>query len=79
MDSEQDDPRECSVAVFPRNRDEPGALVRIFHSETRSFQRKIRPPSGRGDFVAASPDFVGPTGRRFHTSECEIFGLTRQP
>ena len=23
-----------------------------------------------------APDKVGPTGRRFHTSECEIFGLT---
>ena len=51
------------------------ALTRIFHSHEDFFQRNIRPPSGRSDFVAVSPDEVGPTGRRFHTSECEIFGL----
>jgi len=62
--------------------DKPGEpSARIFHSEETSGQRKTRPPSpdqsgrvGRSDSVAASPDFVGPTGRRFHTSRCEIFG-----
>ena len=45
-------------------------------------QRNFRPPSGRSDSVAslprcvgARPDRVGPTGRRFRTSGCEIFGL----
>ncbi|MBM3851746.1 MAG: DEAD/DEAH box helicase [Verrucomicrobia bacterium] len=50
-------------------------LARIFHSEETSGQRKIRPPLGRGDSIAASPDKVGPTGRIFHTRGCEIFGL----
>jgi diacylglycerol kinase family enzyme len=63
------------LVVAPHGR--VNLLARIFHSETRPFQRKIRPPSGRGDFVAVRPDFVGPTGRRFHTSGCGIFGLAR--
>jgi hypothetical protein len=46
------------------------ALARRFHALQEIFQRNFRPPSGRGGFVAACPDFVGPTGRRFHTSEC---------
>jgi len=50
-------------------------LARIFHREESFCQRKICPPSGRGSSVAASPDDVGPTGRRFHTRECEFFGL----
>ena len=61
----------------------PGALdlplARMFHSEETSCQRKTRPLLGRGDVVAASPDFVGPTGRRFHTRACEIFGLDGHP
>ncbi|MBM3854778.1 MAG: hypothetical protein FJ399_16770 [Verrucomicrobia bacterium] len=51
-------------------------------------EKSARPSSdqsgqgGRGDSVAASPDdsdfvasAVGPTGREFHTCECEISGL----
>ena len=50
-------------------------LTRKFHTHEKIDQRNFRPPFGRSDFVAASPDEVGPTGRIFHTSECEIFGL----
>jgi hypothetical protein len=51
------------------------ALTRIFHTHEEIINGKIRPPSGRSDFVTARPDEVGPTGRRFHTPEWEIFGL----
>ena len=50
-------------------------LARIFHTHEKFFQRNIRPLFERSDFVAADPDEVGPTGRTFHTSECEMFGL----
>jgi hypothetical protein len=40
--------------------------------------------SGKSDFVAACPDNsdsvaikVGPTGRIYHTSKCEMFGLNQ--
>ena len=52
-----------------------GLLARILHSHENFFSRNIRLPCGQSDFVAASPDKVGPTGRTFHTSECEKFGL----
>jgi hypothetical protein len=45
--------------------------------------RYIRPPSGQSDIAAVNPDnsalgasLVGPTGRVFHLSGCEMFGLT---
>ena len=50
-------------------------LARIFHTHEKLFQRNIRPLFERSDFVAADPDEGGPTGRIFHTSECEMFGL----
>jgi hypothetical protein len=50
-------------------------LARIFPSHGNIFERKIRRARGQSDSVAASPDEVGPTGRRFRTSGCEIYGL----
>ena len=50
-------------------------LAQIFHSHEGDLHRNIRLPCEQSDFVAASPDEVGPTGRRFCTSECEFFGL----
>ncbi len=50
---------------------------RIFHTHEKFFQRNIRPLFERSDFVAANPDEVGPTGRTFHTPECEMFRLER--
>jgi len=75
------------VVEVPPEQLEP--LARILHSEETSGQRKIRPPSGRGDSIAASPDnsdfvasAVGPTGTTptssGHTRGCEIFGLGRR-
>ena len=50
-------------------------LTRKFHSYENRCEPNFRPPFGRSDFVAVSPDEVGPPGRIFHTSECEICGL----
>jgi uncharacterized iron-regulated membrane protein len=48
------------------------------HTDDVFAEKNFRPPFRRSDFVAVSPDAVGPAGRRLHTSECEIFGLARR-
>jgi hypothetical protein len=61
---------------FPgRNARATKGLARIFHTYGDYFQRNIRFPFGKSDFVAASPDKVGPTGRRCLYCWYEIFGL----
>jgi hypothetical protein len=45
----------------------------------KDFQRNIGLRCAQSEFVAAGPDKVGPTGRRFHTPVCDFFWLAVGP
>lgn len=68
------DPRRTCASHCPSEPPSPDIsyLEKLFIRETSVFPDAA---SGKSDFIAARPDEVGPTGRRLHTSECEIFGL----